>query len=149
LCPLLCGASFPECNGECVTDATDRATTAFAPPTNTTCVVAHNNHDLGQLGGTTGAVNGLLCICVPEIPQGGSCEEFPDACAGGLPCVNDVCCENSCDGLLQRCDVPGSLGLCTSIAAPAPAVSRSGLIAVVAILIAIGGLRVVRRRRLD
>ncbi len=38
-------------------------------------------------------------------------------CATGL-CVDGVCCDQPCPGACQRCDVAGSVGSCTALAAP-------------------------------
>ncbi|MGH7785815.1 MAG: hypothetical protein ACRERC_03055 [Candidatus Binatia bacterium] len=128
-CPVLCGGSAPECNGAC-------------DGGNTTCV------DVG-INGTVGMTNGnghiAVCGCIPAIPQGGSCEEFPTACAGALPCENGVCCATVCPQG-QDCNLPGSVGVCAAIAAPVPTVSSTGLLALVAVLIAAGGLTLMRRR---
>ncbi len=130
-CPVLCGSSGPECNGDC--------------PATTTCVVGDFK---GTSGGAGAQIAPLECSCVPEIPQGGACEEIPDACAGGLPCEDGFCCATVCE-TGQRCDLPGSEGVCTDVPAAVPVASNLGLIALVSILIALGGVTLVRRRRLD
>lgn len=127
VCPILCGGSAPACNGDCTNG--------------TICVEAQNTH-------TARGPNGLVgCECVPEIPQGGACDMQPDACAGGLPCVDGVCCDRVCNAG-ESCDLPGHVGVCTAIAAPAPAVSIIGLIVLLAVLAGLGGAALVRRRRL-
>lgn len=128
MCPVLCSAAGPECDGEC--------------PAGTTCI----NPDIGQ--GAQGAVTNALalCRCVPEIPQGGACDEQPDACATGLVCEDGVCCNAVCNPA-ERCDLPGSVGVCTAVAAPAPLLSTAGLAMAVASLIGLGGLAFIRRRR--
>ncbi len=129
-CPLLCGGSAPECNGECETGLT--------------CVGGDFNGT--AVGG--GAQAAPSCGCVPEIPQGGECEMIPDACAGGLPCEDGFCCATVCE-TGQRCDLPGSEGVCTDVPAAVPAASNLGLIVLVSVLIALGCVTLVRRRRLD
>jgi hypothetical protein len=61
-------------------------------------------------------------------------------------CVDDVCCDTACDGPQESCNQPDNEGVCTAIAAPAPAVSRTGLLALVAILAGIAGFAFWRRR---
>jgi hypothetical protein len=104
-CPLLCaGADGPACNGQC-------------PPTQ----VCSNNIGFAQ-DATTSAVS--ACVCVPEIPEGGSCALRPDACAPGLTCEN---------------------GICAVAAAPAPAMSVAGLGVALAALLGLAGLGFRRR----
>jgi hypothetical protein len=65
-------------------------------------------------------------------------------------CVDDVCCADPSCPPGQSCGNPGpgNLGICSpNPIAPAPALSRSGELLVVTILIAIGGVAVLRRRR--
>ena len=72
----------------------------------------------------------------------------PADCISGN-CVDDVCCEEASCPAGQSCDNPGpgNLGICSpDPIAPAPAVSRDGVLLAVAILIAVGGLAVLRRR---
>ena len=106
-CPVACTVvDAPACNGEC-------------PPTQ----VCSNNISFAQ-GATTSAVS--ACVCVPEIPEGGSCALRPDACAPGLTCQD---------------------GICAVPAAPAPLMSTAGLGVAVVSLLGLGGLAFVRRRR--
>ena len=52
--------------------------------------------------------------CVPDAGQGGFCTSTVQ-CAGGLACVDNVCCTSACNGACEACDVPGSEGTCTDI----------------------------------
>ena len=63
-------------------------------------------------------------------------------------CVDDTCCaEPSCPPG-QSCDNPGHAGVCSQDpTAPAPALSRGGVLAAAILLLALGGLAVRRRRR--
>jgi hypothetical protein len=127
VCPVLCGGSSPECDGEC--------------PDGNVCIqdLAPPPPPPAQAGETT-------CECVPEIPQGGGCEQEPQACAGRLPCVDGVCCATLCL-LGQRCDVPGSEGVCVSVTTLAPAASSTVLVALIALLVAAGTWTLTRHRR--
>lgn len=80
------------------------------------------------------------------IPQGGSCAAAPGDCAPDLSCVDDVCCDTSCDGPLEQCNLSGFEGTCTSTTAPAPAASSKGLLIAFALLISVGALALFRRR---
>ena len=64
-----------------------------------------------------------------------------------LFCVDGVCCNRSCAGPLELCNAPGSRGTCTQATAPAPALSRFGLLAGVAALVAISALALASRAR--
>ncbi|MBL4688267.1 MAG: putative metal-binding motif-containing protein [Nannocystaceae bacterium] len=52
--------------------------------------------------------------CVPDSGPGGFCTSTTQ-CAGGLQCVDNVCCTSACGGGCQACDLPGSEGTCTSV----------------------------------
>jgi hypothetical protein len=68
-------------------------------------------------------------------------------CGPGLPCVDAVCCDRPCDGPLEACDLPGSVGTCTSLAAPAPTASRTAVGVGIALLLLIAGRMLLRQRR--
>ena len=51
--------------------------------------------------------------CVPNVGAGEPCDE-PSDCAGGLLCVDGVCCTSACNGRCQRCDLAGD-GTCTPV----------------------------------
>jgi len=57
-----------------------------------------------------------------------------------------VCCDTTCDDPLERCDglQPGT---CTSLAAPAPALSSNGLLIAGLVLVATATVALWRRRR--
>jgi hypothetical protein len=78
------------------------------------------------------------------IPDGGDCLDPADCQSGN--CVLNVCCETPCNLPGQVCNVVGNEGTCVNVAAPAPAVSRTGLLMIVALLLAVGGFAVWRRR---
>lgn len=49
------------------------------------------------------------------------CKNNGDACGSGSECatgqcVNGVCCDSACGGNCDRCDVSGSVGICTNVA---------------------------------
>jgi hypothetical protein len=77
-------------------------------------------------------------------PNGADCTD-PSPCASGF-CVDGVCCNTACDDPLERCDgrVPGT---CTSLAAPAPALSWRGLLVAALVLVATATVALWRRRR--
>ncbi len=78
------------------------------------------------------------------IPDGASCIDPVDCMSGN--CVDDVCCDTTCDGALEACNLSGAEGVCSPTTAEAPATSRSGLISVVVMLIAVGLIALARRR---
>ena len=71
----------------------------------------------------------------------------PMDCQSGH-CVDGVCCNDPCTGLNEICNLQGSAGTCTEIAAPAPTTSRTGLLIALGILAAIAALALWRRREL-
>ena len=79
------------------------------------------------------------------VPQGGSCAT-PSQCGTGF-CANGVCCDTTCTGPLERCNLPGQVGTCASAAAPSPALTPWGLIAASLVLASIAGLALRRRMR--
>jgi hypothetical protein len=62
----------------------------------------------------------------------GSCGKLPDGrgCSMGAECVHgncidSRCCDTTCTNACQACDVPGSFGMCTTVAAGTPHGTRS------------------------
>jgi hypothetical protein len=60
-----------------------------------------------------------------------------------------VCCNTACDGELEACNLPGSIGTCASPAAPAPTASPTALMFGIGLLIAIAGRTLLRTRHID
>ena len=58
-----------------------------------------------------------------------------------------MCCDTQCDGPNEICNLQGSVGTCTDVAAPAPTTSRSGLLIAVVMILLVGAVALVRRRR--
>ena len=79
-------------------------------------------------------------------PDGAPCSD-DDQCASVI-CVDDVCCDEPCTAPDQICNLAGSVGTCTNLAAPAPTTSRTGLLIGLGILAAIAALALWRRREL-
>lgn len=80
------------------------------------------------------------------VPQGGGCTDASQ-CVPGLSCTDDVCCDTACDGPEQSCNLPGQVGTCASVAAPAPAASSGGLLAMLGVLLAVGAAAMALRTR--
>lgn len=76
---------------------------------------------------------------------GEACDDTSD-CQPGLVCDDLVCCDRVCNEPLERCDLLGMEGICTAVASPAPTASHRTLAAIVAILLALGGGAIFRRR---
>lgn len=51
-----------------------------------------------------------------KIAQGGFCSASPD-CASGLSCVDNVCCNSTCSGTCEACNISGSVGTCSPVSA--------------------------------
>ncbi|MBI2393821.1 MAG: hypothetical protein HYV09_29890 [Deltaproteobacteria bacterium] len=61
-------------------------------------------------------VSGMFCeagACAKRKKQGDPCSS-PDACATGF-CEGGVCCTTACSDACSSCNVPGSVGVCTSV----------------------------------
>ncbi len=52
--------------------------------------------------------------CLPRGMQGDACTSTPQ-CMSGLQCVDGVCCDSTCTGTCEACNVAGSLGTCSPI----------------------------------
>ena len=63
-------------------------------------------------------------------------------------CVDDVCCDTDCSEPDQLCNLAGSVGTCTDVAAPAPTTSRTALLIGLGVLAAIAALALWRKREL-
>ncbi len=80
------------------------------------------------------------------IPNGGGCNDPADCMSGN--CVDDTCCAEPVCPPGESCDNPGNAGNCSpDPTAPAPVISRSGVLLALALLVAIGAVAVLRRRR--
>lgn len=81
-------------------------------------------------------------------PNGGGCVSTSDCVAGNF-CVDGACCNAPSCAAGSSCGNPGQVGMCSADpAAPAPALSPRSLMAALAVLVALGGLAMLRRRRL-
>jgi hypothetical protein len=91
----------------------------------------------------TASETGTVTPTPTGIPQGGECES--SGCEPGLFCVDGFCCDTPCDEPLDFCNVQPNVGTCTTVTAPAPATSRSGLLFAVVLLVGIAALALRRR----
>ena len=67
-------------------------------------------------GGDAECASGNYCAagaCVPVLDNGTACTAS-NQCASGN-CVDGVCCNGSCGGQCEACDVAGSVGTCTAV----------------------------------
>lgn len=79
------------------------------------------------------------------VPNGGECST-PAQCSSTF-CVDGVCCDTICDQPFHTCNQPGDPGVCQAITAPAPALSRMGMLAVIAVLALVGAMALMWRRQ--
>ena len=83
--------------------------------------------------------------CVEKLDLGGTCDEDAD-CVSGI-CADGVCCNTTCEGLCQACDVSGSAGTCSPVPdGTDPANECTGTGTVVARAMVRGPVRSQRRR---
>ena len=78
------------------------------------------------------------------LPIGADCTTAVE-CASTF-CVDSVCCNSACDGAFDTCDAPPEPGVCVQVA-PAPPVSRRGLLTGLALLTLIGAAALWHQRR--
>jgi MYXO-CTERM domain-containing protein len=64
----------------------------------------------------------LVGKCVPKIADGTKCTA-DDQCTNGH-CVDGLCCNSTCDGQCEACDVAGLGGKCSPISDPKPHAGR-------------------------
>src|SRR5215470_9173793 len=76
-------------------------------------------------------------------PKGSTCTDAGQCVSGN--CVDTVCCDTACTSPQERCDLPGQRGSCTNTTAPAPALTRWGLLAAAAFLASAGAFTLRRR----
>jgi hypothetical protein len=128
-------------NGCAVPTATSTPTataTSTATPTATATGTATST---GTATGTATATP-TASATPTKVADGGNCET-PSQCQSDF-CVDGICCDTACDGITDTC----AEGVCVAGPAPAPALSRNSLIAVVGLLAAVALLAFARRRRL-
>ena len=78
-------------------------------------------------------------------PIGAGCTDAANCTSGN--CVDHVCCADASCPPGESCDNPLHVGTCSpDPIAPAPALSRVGVLLALAILVALGGVAVLRRR---
>ncbi len=53
--------------------------------------------------------------CVARRQQGERCDDVAIKCVEGLLCVDGFCCNSSCEGLCEACNVPGKEGQCNPV----------------------------------
>jgi len=94
--PYLCTAASPTCPGTCAGDG-DCDGNSYCDGTNS-CVARKAQGD--------------ACSYAADCRGGTTC----NVCATGLDnCVDGYCCDTTCDGTCQACDVSGAEGTCTDV----------------------------------
>jgi hypothetical protein len=76
------------------------------------CTAIRSKDDTGFCAGTCD--NNGAC----KSKQGQTCQKTAD-CVGGMPCADGFCCDKTCTGSCESCDVATSPGICTTLAANA------------------------------
>ncbi|MDX2168019.1 MAG: hypothetical protein SF182_13175 [Deltaproteobacteria bacterium] len=131
--PLCANTTSVECSGvfypggACTVDGCVSAT-----PTATATATATETATASQTPTSTRGGDGAMCV-------------DPNDCISGN-CVDDVCCDTACDQPEQACNLPGNEGVCSSVAAPAPAASPTGLLIGGLLLVLIAAVGFARRQ---
>ena len=145
-----CGTSGECVNGICACD-----TQADCPPGSVClgspeniCVVCPPTRTptVTHTATVTATATGTATVTATPTPQptGAACMSGSH-CVSGF-CVDQVCCDTACDLPSQQCNAPQNPGACTTIAAPAPALSGTGLLLAVLAVLAVGAVTLWTRR---
>ncbi|MEO8604896.1 MAG: hypothetical protein ABI629_20180 [bacterium] len=135
------GGACSSIAGECLTP------TPSATPTQTATASASPTTTFTLTATATATTTGTATATATKAASGAECT-MPDQCATGF-CAQGVCCDTACTGPTDSCRQPGERGTCLSLHAPAPPLSRKGLLSVIALLTAVGVMSFSRRRRLS
>jgi hypothetical protein len=113
-----------------------RTNTATATPTGTATATTTS----------TATATATVTPTSTHAPNGAGCDTPSDCLSGN--CDDNICCADPSCPAGQSCNNPGHLGTCSSDPpAPAPALSRAGLLLGLSFLMAVAGIATVRRRR--
>ena len=82
--------------------------------TNSACTAAKSQDDTGLCAGTCDSTG----VCKSK--QGQTCQTVAAGCAAGTYCSDGYCCDRTCSGSCEACDITGSLGTCKAVATIAP-----------------------------
>jgi hypothetical protein len=108
----VCPGGTCDGNGACLNCTKNADCTVGLNPT---CDMAAHTCVSCSDGAMNGSETGIDCGGNCKACNGDGCKNNPE-CAGGL-CVDSFCCNTACTGICQACDNPGSLGVCSSVAA--------------------------------
>ena len=73
-------------------------------------------------------LNGAAGTCLPQsLPNGDPCSAAAQCVSGNCPIAAGLCCNTACNGANERCDVPGSEGICVNTGGsnPTPTATRT------------------------
>jgi len=143
-CSLLPGAQFIV-NGSCVGGLFGSCTAPTQTATATATATASNTATATLTRTVTLTATVTQTPTATLVPNGGECAT-PAQCSS-MFCVDGVCCDTICDEPFQTCNQPGDPGVCQTIAAPAPALSLTGILGVIAVLTLVGAMALMWRRQ--
>jgi hypothetical protein len=154
-CRQFCGNGIVNCElppaSACAVDCSNLCGGFGAPcigATPSACPDGQNPSDCAE---------GCQAICPPTftptvtptntpVPIGGGCSMASQCAAPGF-CVDNVCCDTACTEPLEKCNLSGQGGTCVSAAAPAPALTRWGLLVAAILLVSVAAFALRHRMR--
>lgn len=136
--PIPCEQTFPTCFGLCPPGMVCR------PGEGCLCVLRQPSSTPTTTPTETPTPTPTVTPTETKVPQGGSCTT-PSQCSTTF-CEDGVCCDTACTEPAEVCNLEDQEGICTLVSAPAPAASRTGLLATIVILLAVAAFALVRRR---
>jgi hypothetical protein len=129
-----------------ITATATNTATATATRTSTATATATSTRTVTQTPTVTRTVTVTRTPTNTPLRDNGDPCMTPSQCES-MFCVDGVCCDSRCDGPNELCNLPGREGTCLPITtSPAPALSTSGKLIGIAVLLLIALMRIRLRR---
>lgn len=110
------------CDGVCIDPSAGGCCTAN--DCSGACMTCGTNHQCTTLKSQDDPTNRCTGTCdttgTCKAKKGQACTAVAGGCVSGTSCADGYCCDKACSGTCEACDVTGSQGTCTLLAAGAP-----------------------------